>query len=79
MPSARWPALRPIVTTKNHVWLVSASSMKVMTIFEPTSRAVSKPKVGMPSGRGRSLSIVFGTCTVRTARPISSHAYWATR
>ena len=35
--------------------------MRLCTIAEPTERAVSKPKVGMFSGSGKSLSIVFGT------------------
>ena len=34
----------------------------------PTLRAVVNPKVGMSPGRGRSLSMVLGTCTTRMRR-----------
>jgi hypothetical protein len=49
--------------------------IRLLTSPAPTLRAVSKPKVGVPPGSGRSLSMVFGTCT--TPRPVP--AAWASR
>jgi hypothetical protein len=49
--------------------------IRLLTSSTPTLRAVSKPKVGVPPGSGRSLSMVFGTCT--TPRPVP--AAWASR
>ncbi len=40
MPSARWPALRPIATTKYHRDVVLASTIRFCTICTPTCRAV---------------------------------------
>ena len=64
MPSARWPALRPIATTTYQRRVALASSIRLRTSSTPTCRAVWKPKVGMCGGSGRSLSIVFGTWTL---------------
>ena len=44
-----------------------ASSIRLRTSSTPTWRAVWKPKVGTCGGSGRSLSIVFGTWTLRIA------------
>src|SRR5215471_9405221 len=65
MPMARWPAERPMATTRYHRWVVMASVIRLLTSCTPTLLAVSKPKVGVPPGRGRSLSMVFGTCATR--------------
>ena len=64
MPSARWPALRPIATTTYQRRVALASSIRLRTSSTPTCRAVWKPKVGTCGGSGRSLSIVFGTWTL---------------
>ena len=69
MPSARWPADRPIATTKYHRLVVIASVIRLLTSAVPTWRAVWNPNVGMPAGSGRSLSIVFGTCATWSAAP----------
>src|SRR5215471_18416581 len=69
MPMARWPAERPMATTRYHRWVVMASVIRLLTSWTPTVLAVSKPKVGAPPGSGRSLSMVFGTCATRKARP----------
>jgi hypothetical protein len=58
---ARWPADRPITTTKYHRFVVRESSMRFRNSSKMSCRAVSKPKVGMSPGKGRSLSIVLGT------------------
>ena len=50
-----------MTVTKNHLSVVAASFIKLRTRSLPTSTAVVKPKVGMPGGSGRSLSIVLGT------------------
>ena len=63
MPRARCPATRPMATTRNQRPVVLASVIRFETIWVPRERAVSKPKVGIPSGRGRSLSMVLGTWT----------------
>jgi hypothetical protein len=52
-----------------------ASAIRLLTSWTPTLLAVSKPKVGEPAGNGRSLSMVFGTCTTRRPPP----AAWASR
>ena len=61
IPSARCPALRPIVTTKYQREVVSASTIKLFTSSTPMWRAVWNPNVSTWGGRSRSLSIVFGT------------------
>ena len=66
MPSARKPAFLPIVTTTYQRGDVCASCMRFETISAPTWRAVAKPNVGTSPGSGRSLSMVFGTCTTRS-------------
>ena len=65
IPSARWPALRPIATTTYQRRVDRASSIRLRTSSAPTCRAVWKPKVGTCGGSGRSLSIVLGTWTLR--------------
>jgi hypothetical protein len=65
------PDLRPSPTTKNQRFVVRQSSIGFST--RVVDRAVSKPKVGMPFGSGRSLSIVFGTWATFT-RPFASIA-----
>ena len=45
MPSARWPALRPIAITKYQREVVLASTIRFFTISTPMWRAVWKPKV----------------------------------
>ena len=45
MPSARWPALRPIAITKYHRDVVLASTIRFLTMSTPMWRAVWKPKV----------------------------------
>ncbi len=67
IPSARCPALRPMATTTYQRRVDRASSMRLRTSSTPAWRAVWKPNVGTCGGRGRSLSIVFGTCTTRMA------------
>ena len=67
MPSARCPALRPIATTTYQRRVDLASSIRLRTSSTPTCRAVWNPNVGTCGGSGRSLSIVFGTCTLRMA------------
>ena len=69
MPSARCPALRPMALTKYQRLVVRASSRRFRAKRVPRSRAVSYPKVGAPSGSGRSLSMVLGICTERSAPP----------
>ena len=65
IPSAKCPVCRPIATMKYHRFVVRESSLRFITIPAPTCRAVSYPKVGIPPGKGRSLSIVLGTCATR--------------
>ena len=77
MPSARWPAFRPIEITKNQCDVVLASTMRFFTISTPTWRAVWKPNVSMCGGRSRSLSMVFGTCTTRSRPPECSTSFIA--
>jgi hypothetical protein len=72
MPRARWPAERPMATTRYHRWVVMASVIRLLTSSTPTLLAVSKPKVGVPPGSGRSLSMVFGTCATRRPPPAAS-------
>src|SRR6185437_14472183 len=72
MPRARWPAERPMATTRYHRWVVMASVIRLLTSSTPTLLAVSKPKVGVPPGSGRSLSMVFGTCATRRLPPAAS-------
>ena len=72
MPRARWPAERPMATTRYHRWVVMASVIRLLTSWTPTLLAVSKPKVGVPPGSGRSLSMVFGTCATRRPPPAAS-------
>ena len=64
IPSARCPAFRPIATTMYQRRVDLASSIRFLTSSTPTCRAVWKPNVGTCGGSGRSLSIVFGTCTL---------------
>ena len=45
MPSARWPALRPMAVTKYQREVVLASTMRFFTMSTPKWRAVWKPKV----------------------------------
>jgi hypothetical protein len=54
-----------MATTRYHRWVVIASVIRLLTSSTPTLLAVSKPKVGVPPGSGRSLSMVFGTCATR--------------
>ena len=61
-----------MATTRYHRWVVMASVIRLLTRPTPTLLAVSKPKVGMPPGSGRSLSMVFGTCATRRAPPAAS-------
>src|SRR5271166_1469995 len=68
MPRARWPAERPMATTRYHRWVVMASVIRLLTRPISTLLAVSKPKVGAPPGSGRSLSMVWH---VRHAQPPS--------
>jgi hypothetical protein len=72
MPRARWPAERPIATTRYHRRVVKASVIRLLTNWTPTLRAVWKPKVGAPPGSGRSLSMVFGTWATRRLPPAVS-------
>ena len=72
MPTARWPADRPIATTRYHRRVVIASVIRLLTSWTPTLRAVSKPNVGVPPGSGRSLSMVFGTCATHRPPPAAS-------
>ncbi len=72
-PRARCPALRPITTTKYQRWVVRASSIMRETTWVACSRAVSNPKVGMPWGSGKSLSMVLGTWAT-AIRPSASSA-----
>ena len=65
MPRARCPAARPMLTTRYQREVVRASSARLRTICTPSCRAVSKPKVGVEPGSGRSLSMVLGTCATR--------------
>ena len=51
MPSARWPALRPIATTKYQRDVVLASTIRFLTISTPKWRAVWKPKVSTCGGQ----------------------------
>ena len=51
MPSARWPALRPIATTKYQREVVLASTIRFLTISTPTWRAVWKPNVSTSCGQ----------------------------
>ena len=60
MPSARWPAFRPIAMTKYQRDVVLASTIRFLTISTPWWRAVWNPNVSTCGGRSRSLSIVFG-------------------
>ena len=72
IPRARWPADRPMATTRYHRWVVMASVIRLLTSWTPTLLAVSKPKVGVPPGSGRSLSMVFGTCATRRPPPAAA-------
>ena len=69
MPRARWPAERPMTTTKYQRPVVRESSIRFCTRSLPSWRAVSKPKVGISPGSGRSLSMVFGTWQTRMRPP----------
>ncbi len=53
--------------------------MRFDTICVPSDRAVSKPKVGIPSGRGRSLSMVLETWVKLMVSPRLLFANSATR
>ena len=77
MPSARWPALRPIAMTKYQREVVLASTIRFLTISTPKWRAVWKPKVSTCAGRSRSLSIVFGTWTTRMRPAARSSSFIA--
>ncbi len=66
MPRARWPALRPMAITKYQRPVVLASTIRLVTTWTPTWRAVWKPKVSTHGGRSRSLSIVLGAWTTRS-------------
>src|SRR6185437_12435041 len=66
MPRARWPAERPMATTRYHRWVVMASVIRLLTSSTPTLLAVSKPKVGTP--RGRRQVVVDGFRHVRYAQ-----------
>ena len=59
--------MRPIATTTYQRRVDRASSIRLRTSSAPTCRAVWKPKVGTCGGSGRSLSMVFGTWTLRIA------------
>ena len=72
IPTAKWPADRPMATTKYHRFVVMASVMRLFTMSTPKLRAVSKPNVGTPPGSGRSSSIVLGTCATRIEPPAVS-------
>src|SRR5690242_7487318 len=72
VPRARWPAERPMATTRYHRCVVMASVIRLLTSSTPVLLAVSKPKVGVPPGSGRSLSMVFGTCATRRLPPAAS-------
>ena len=61
-----------MATTRYHRWVVMASVIRLLTNSTPTLLAVSKPKVGVPPGSGRSLSMVFGTCATRRLPPAAS-------
>ncbi len=61
MPKARCPAERPMAHTTNQFSLVRASSITVVPMMVPCALAELKPKVGVDSGNGRSLSMVLGT------------------
>ncbi len=63
--------------TKNQRPVVRQSSTMFSTTIAACSRAVSKPKVGMPAGSGRSLSIVLGTWTTRMRPSASSLSFIA--
>ncbi len=63
MPSARWPALRPMAITKYQREVVLASTSRFLRISTPRWRAVWNPKVSTCGGRSRSLSMDLGTCT----------------
>ena len=41
MPRARWPAERPMATTRYHRWVVMASVIRLLTSSTPTLLAVS--------------------------------------
>ncbi len=45
MPSARWPALRPMAMTKYQREVVFASTIRFLTMSTPMCRAVWKPNV----------------------------------
>ena len=77
MPSARWPALRPIAITKYQREVVLASTIRFLTISTPWWRAVWKPNVSTCGGRSRSLSIVFGTWTTWMRPPAFSSSFIA--
>ena len=65
MPSARWPALRPIAITKYQREVVFASTIRFFTMLDAdVARGLEAEGVDV-GGRSRSLSIVFGTCTTR--------------
>ena len=70
---ARWPASLPIDISRYQFWVVDASAFITLPIVTPISLAEVNPKVGIPSGRGRSLSIVLGTWIFRI------FTWWAAR
>jgi len=72
IPRARWPAFLPIQITTYHLPDVLASSARIDASRAPSALAVSNPKVGIPAGRGKSLSIVFGTWATLRSYPIYS-------
>ena len=73
--TARWPADLPIARTMNHRLVVMASVMRLFTSSTPQCRAVWNPKVLVPLGRGRSLSMVFGTWATLSRPPAASATF----
>jgi hypothetical protein len=70
-PSARCPAERPIITTKNQRLVVSCRAGAARSRGAVLARGLESER-GTPSGSGRSLSIVFGTCATRIRPPACS-------
>ena len=60
IPKAKCPLERPMVTTRNQRPMVFASSMRFITSSAPSALAVSKPKVGSPSGKRQVVVYGFG-------------------
>src|SRR5262249_27149434 len=60
MPSARWPAWRPMIVTKNHLSVVAASFMRLRTRSPPPSTARGEAEGGNTGRRGKAVANRLG-------------------